>query len=156
MKKRLEKDLIEHELTINLNQTNPVVIKKIKAFSLAELVFVLGIIAILYMLVMPSQAGVVAQAKSLEAKSNLNQIYALQKNYFFMHSKYSMSLTDINFEQNRLVTENGQSNYRIEILEATNTGFVAQAESVTDFDADGVFNVWTIDQEKTLTETVKD
>jgi type IV pilus assembly protein PilE len=156
MKKRLEKDLIEHELTINLNQTNPGTIKKIKAFSLAELVFVLGIIAILYMLVMPSQAGVVAQAKSLEAKSNLNQIYALQKNYFFMHSKYSMSLTDINFEQNRLVTENGQSNYRIEILEATNTGFVAQAESVTDFDADGVFNVWTIDQDKTLTETVKD
>ncbi len=128
----------------------------LNAFSLAELVFVLGIIAILYMLVMPSQAGVVAQAKSLEAKSNLNQVYALEKNYFFMYSKYSTSLTDINFEQNRLVTENGQSNYRIQIIEASNSGFVAQAESVTDFDADGVFNVWTINQDKELIETVKD
>ena len=156
MKKIRKNDLLESELMVNSVAIKKEKIKKVKAFSLAELVFVLGIIAILYMLVMPSQAGVVAQAKSLEAKSNLNQIYALQKNYFFMHSKYSMSLTDINFEQNRLVTENGQSNYRLEILEATNTGFVAQAESVTDFDADGVFNVWTIDQDKTLTETVKD
>jgi type IV pilus assembly protein PilE len=128
----------------------------VNAFSLAELVFVLGIIAILYMLVMPSQAGVVAQAKSLEAKSNLNQVYALEKNYFFMYSKYSTNLTDINFEQNRLVTENGQSNYRIQIIEASNTGFIAQAESVTDFDADGIYNVWTINQDKELIETVKD
>lgn len=128
----------------------------LNAFSLAELVFVLGIIAILYMLVMPSQAGVVAQAKSLEAKSNLNQVYALEKNYFFMYSKYSTSLADINFEQNRLVTENGQANYKIQILEASNSGFVAQAESVTDFDADGVYNVWTINQDKELIETVKD
>jgi type IV pilus assembly protein PilE len=128
----------------------------LKAFSLAELVFVLGIIAILYMLVMPSQAGVVGQAKALEAKSNLNQVYALEKNYFFMYSKYSNSLTDINFEQNRLVTENGQSNYRIQIIEATNTSFVAQAESVTDFDGDGIYNIWTINQDKELVETVKD
>jgi len=41
--------------------------KKLKAFSLAELVFVLGIIAILYMLVMPNQASTVAMAKSIEA-----------------------------------------------------------------------------------------
>jgi type IV pilus assembly protein PilE len=129
---------------------------KVKAFSLAELVFVLGIIAILYMLVMPNQSGVVAQARSIEAKSNLNQVYALQKNYFFMYSKYSNSLTDINFEQNRLVTEGGQANYRITILEASNAGFVAQAESVTDFDADGNLNIWTINQDKELIETLKD
>jgi type IV pilus assembly protein PilE len=129
---------------------------KLKAFSLAELVFVLGIIAILYMLVMPNQSGVVAQARSIEAKSNLNQVYALEKNYFFMYSKYSNSLSDINFEQNRLVTEGGQANYRITILEASNASFVAQAEAVTDFDADGTFNVWTINQDKELIETVKD
>jgi len=141
---------------IEQNELTPIKKGYLKAFSLAELVFVLGIIAILYMLVMPSQAGVVAQAKSLEAKSNLNQVYALQKNYFFMYSKYTTSLSDINFEQNRLVTENGQSNYKIQILEASNSTFLAQAESVTDFDADGVFNVWTINQDKELVETVKD
>ncbi|WP_051568663.1 type IV pilin protein [Crocinitomix catalasitica] len=129
---------------------------RLDAFSLAELVFVLGIIAILYMLVMPSQAGVVAQAKSIEAKANLNQVYALEKNYFFMYSKYTTNLTEINFEQTRLVTEGGQSNYRIQIIEATNGTFVAQAESVTDFDADGIFNVWTINQDKELVETIKD
>ena len=128
----------------------------VKAFSLAELVFVLGIIAILYMLVMPNQAGVVGQAKSLEARSNLKQLYALEKNYFFMYSKYSMSLEDVDFEQNKLVTEGGMSNYRIEILEASNSAFTAQAVSVTDFDADGTFNVWTINQNQELKETVKD
>ncbi len=128
----------------------------LKAFSLAELVFVLGIIAILYMLVMPNQAGVVAQAKALEAKRNLNQVHALEMNYFFMYSKYSTNLSDINYIPNRLVTENGQANYRIQIIEASNSGFIAQAESVTDFDADGVFNVWTINQDNVLIETVKD
>jgi len=147
---------------INANKMQEQENKRIKkkgfigAFSLAELVFVLGIIAILYMLVMPNQAGVVAQAKALEAKSNLNQLYALEKNYFFMYSKYSTSLEDINFEQNRLVTEGGQANYRIQIVEASNSGFVAQAEAVTDFDADGTLNIWTIDHTKKLTETVKD
>ena len=108
------------------------------------------------MLVMPNQAGVVAQARAIEAKSNLNQVYALQKNYFFMYAKYSNSLPDINFEQNLLATEGGQSHYRIQIIEATNSSFVAQAEAVTDFDSDGTFNVWTINQDKELKETVKD
>jgi len=135
---------------INANKMQEQENKRIKkkgfigAFSLAELVFVLGIIAILYMLVMPNQAGVV------------DQLYALEKNYFFMYSKYSTSLEDINFEQNRLVTEGGQANYRIQIVEASNSGFVAQAEAVTDFDADGTLNIWTIDHTKKLTETVKD
>ena len=84
------------------NKTSP---KKLKAFSLAELVFVLGIIAILYMLVMPNQASTVAMAKSIEAKSMLNQVYSLQRNYFFMYSKYSTSLDEIGFEQERLSTE---------------------------------------------------
>lgn len=151
------KNHYQHEKKGIDNEPNNDVLKSsVKAFSLAELVFVLGIIAILYMLVMPSQAGVVAQAKSIEARANLNQVYAFQKNYFFMHSKYSMNLTEIDFEQSRLVTEGGQANYRIQILEATNSSFVAQAESVTDFDADGVFNVWTINQDKELVETVKD
>ena len=35
-------------------------------------------------------------------------------------------------------------------------GFKAQAVSVVDFDKDGVFNVWEIDQDKNLKETVKD
>lgn len=129
---------------------------KLKAFTLTEMITVLGIIAILYMLVMPNQSSTVAMAKSLEAKSMLNQIYSMQKNYFFMYSKYSMSLEEIGFEQERLTTEGGQANYRIQITEASAGGFVAQAESVVDFDADGQMNLWTIDQNKLLKEVVKD
>jgi type IV pilus assembly protein PilE len=41
-------------------------------------------------------------------------------------------------------------------VEATDRGFKAQAIAVVDFDKDGVFNVWEIDQDKNLRETVKD
>lgn len=130
--------------------------KKLKAFSLAELVFVLGIIAILYMLVMPNQASTVAMAKSIEAKSMLNQVYSLERNYFFMYSKYSTSLEEIGFEQERLSTEGGQANYRIEIVEASSNSFVANAVAVNDFDGDGEINIWEINHDKTLKEVTKD
>ena len=42
----------------------------------------------------------------------------------------------------------GNANYRIEIVEAGETGFKAQAISVVDFDKDGQFNVWEIEQDK--------
>jgi type IV pilus assembly protein PilE len=129
---------------------------RLKAFTLAEMVMVLGIIAILFMLVMPNQASTVAMAKSIEAKSMLNQVHALEKNYFFMYSKYSMSLDEIGFEQERTAIEGGNANYRIQIVEASATGFVAQAEAVVDFDADGEINMWSIDQNKTLKEVAKD
>ena len=74
----------------------------LKAFTLAEVLIVLAIIGILVMLVIPNQAGSIAMAKSIEAKSMLNQVHALEKNHFYMYSKYSMSLDEIGFEQERL------------------------------------------------------
>lgn len=130
--------------------------KKAKAFSLAELLFVLGIIGILYLLVMPNQSSAVAMAKSIEAKGMLNQVYALEKNQFFMYSKYSNSLEEIGFEQERLVTEGGQANYRLMVEDATSNSFLVKAEAVVDFDGDGQYNIWQIDQNKMLKEIVKD
>lgn len=54
------------------------------------------------------------------------------------------------------MTDGGKANYRIEVVEAGENGFKAQAVSVVDFDKDGAFNVWEIDQDKNLKETVKD
>ena len=55
-----------------------------------------------------------------------------------------------------MVTEGGHANYRIEIVEASEGGFRATATSVVDFDGDGEYSVWEIDQDKNLKETVKD
>ena len=129
---------------------------RLKAYTLFEILIVLTIIGILVMLAVPNQASAVAAAKAIEAKSMLNQVHALEKNYFYMYSKHSMSLEDIGFEQERLATEGGNANYRITITEASATSFVAQAEAVLDFDADGTYNIWSIDQDKQLIEVVKD
>jgi len=98
----------------------------------------------------------VAMAKSIEAKSMLNQVYSLERNYFFMYSKYSTSLEEIGFEQERLSTEGGQANYRIEVTEASGNTFIANAVAVNDFDGDGEINIWQIDGDKVLKEVTKD
>lgn len=130
--------------------------KKIKAFSITEILVVLAIVGILLMLVLPNQASVVAKAKAIEAQSSLNHVYALQKSYFYQYSKYSSSLEEIGFESMALATENGSANYQISIVESSTNTFKAKATSVVDFDSDGTMNEWEIDQNKGLKEIVKD
>ena len=129
---------------------------KVDAFTLPELLVVLVIIGILVLIALPNLMPLITRAKSTEAKMQLGHIYNLEKNYFYMYSKYSSDLEEIGFEQEPLVTNNGNANYRIEIVEASANTFKAKAISVTDFDGDGIFNVWEIDQDKALTETIKD
>jgi type IV pilus assembly protein PilE len=73
-----------------------------------------------------------------------------------MYSKYSNDLNTIDFLSEPTVKNGGSANYEYEIIEATNNSFKAKAIAVTDFDGDGVFNVWEIDQNKNLVEVVKD
>ena len=79
-----------------------------------------------------------------------------QRSNFYTYSRYSSSLEELGFEQSRLVIDGGQANYLVEIVEASEHGFRATATAVVDFDGDGVYNVWEIDQDKNLRETVKD
>lgn len=130
--------------------------QKLKAFSLPELLVVLVIIGILVLIALPNLMPLISKAKSTEAQQQLVFLHTLEKSYFYTYSRYSVSLDEIGFEQSRLVNDGGNANYRIEIVEATERGFRATATAVVDFDGDGIFNVWEIDQDKELKEVTKD
>jgi type IV pilus assembly protein PilE len=128
----------------------------VKAYSMTEILVVLAIIGILIMLALPNQVSVVSQAKSIEAQSMLNHIYGLEKSYFFKHSKYETDIEELGFEPVSTILEGGQAVYEIEIIEASNNTFKAKATALSDFDGDGKFNVWEIDENKILKEVTKD
>lgn len=130
--------------------------KRLPGFTLTELLVVLVIIGILVLLALPKLMPLISRAKSTEAQIALGHVFNLEKKFFYMKSKYSSNLEDIDFEQEKLATENGNANYRIEIIEASATTFKARATAVVDFNGNGKFNVWEIDQEKNLVEVTKD
>lgn len=132
------------------------IIRKVKGFTLPELLVVLVIIGILLLLALPNLTPLISRTKSVEAQQQLNFLYTLQKNYFYMHSKYTNSFNDLGFEPAPLVIDGGTANYKIEIIEFTNNTFIARATAVVDFDGDGVFNIWEVDQEKRIVEIIKD
>ena len=130
--------------------------RKVSAFNLQELLVVLVIIGILLLLALPNLMPLISKTKSLEAQTQLKHISNLQRQHFFMYSKYSVDFNAIDFEAPVTVLQNGNANYAYEIIEATNNSFKARATAVTDFDGDGIFNVWEIDQNLTPKEIIKD
>lgn len=129
---------------------------RLKAFSLAEILIVLAIMGILLMLVIPNQSGIATRTKSMEAQQELRMIHNLQYAYFLQYSKYSLDAKEINYIPHKLITEGGTALYRVSILEASPSGFKAKAEAVQDFNGDGKYNIWEIDQEGQPKETQTD
>ncbi len=130
--------------------------KWIPGFTLAELLVVLCIIGILVLIALPKLMPLISKAKSTEAQLQLGHLHTLEKSYFYLHSRYTNDLDEIGFEHEKLVTEGGPANYQIEIVEASPNGFKAKATAVVDFDGDGEFDTWEIDQDKNLVEKIKD
>lgn len=128
----------------------------VKAYSMTEILIVLCIIGILLLMVLPSQTSVISQAKSIEAQSMLNHLYGLEKNFFYRHSRYSSDFEEIGFEPAATIDAGGQAVYSIQIIEASTNSFKATATSLSDFDDDGNFNTWQIDNKKLLKEIIKD
>ena len=126
------------------------------AFSLPELLVVLVIIGILVLIALPNLMPLISRAKAAEAQQQLTFLHTLQRSNFYTYSRYSSSLEELGFEQQKLVSDGGHANYLIEIVEASEHGFRATATAVVDFDGAGIYNVWEIDQDKELKETVKD
>ncbi len=117
---------------------------------------VLVIIGILVLLALPKLEPIVTKAKTTEAKLMLKQVYTLEKSYKYENDHYSTSLDEIGFEQEKLVTDGGRARYKIEIVSGDDKGFVAQATAVVDFNNNGRFNVWTVDETGDIKEKVPD
>ncbi len=129
---------------------------KLKGMTLIELLLVLALIGILMSMAIPKLLPLIGRAKSIEAQTQLKHVLNLQKNYFFINSKYTTNLEELDFEQSKLITEGGKANYKIEIVEAGIKTFVAKATAITDFDQDGQMNVWQVNQDEELKEVTKD
>jgi type IV pilus assembly protein PilE len=131
--------------------------KRVKAYTLTEILVVLVIIGILVLLALPNLMPVINRAKSVEAKTQLAHLQTLETSYFYEHSKYSKDLDEIGFLQDKLVTDgdDGRALYRIEITNATSTGFTGRATAVKDINGNGTFNTWEINQDGTLKEVTK-
>jgi type IV pilus assembly protein PilE len=130
--------------------------KGLKAFTLPELLIVLIIIGILILIALPKLMPLISKTRSTEAKTQLKHIYTLQETYRMEFAKYSSDFVAIGFEHEKLTTEGGSANYRIEIIESTTNSFKAAATAIVDFDGDGQFNRWEIDQDKNLVEVTPD
>jgi type IV pilus assembly protein PilE len=127
-----------------------------RGFSLTELMVVLVIIGILVLLALPKLLPIVTKAKTTEAKLMLKQVYTLEQAYKYEHDTYGKILSDIGFEQEKLVSQGGQARYKIEVTTADEKGFQAQATSTVDFNGNGVFNVWSVDETGAIREKVPD
>jgi type IV pilus assembly protein PilE len=130
--------------------------KNESGFTLTELLVVIVLIGILVGLTVPRYLSTTTRAKATEAKLMLKEVYNLQRAYYLENDIYAMSFEAIGFEQEKLKTEGGNARYVIQLKSVADTGFVATATSVIDFDKDGTFNVWSINQENELKQIVAD
>lgn len=99
-------------------------------------------------------------SKTLKLKEEvtvvLNKVYELEMAYKEMFGHYTDNIYALVFIQDTLVTEGGEANYLISSLSVTDSTFTATAVSVVDFDRDGQFNTWTVNEMGIITEIVED
>jgi type IV pilus assembly protein PilA len=110
---------------------------------------VVVIIGILAALAYPSLEGYLQRTRQTEARTNLSALYTAQKIYFATNRTYASSLSDLDVQ-----FETGGDVVYSYTLTATATSFVATATG--NLDDDAALDTWTIDQDKTLTNTVND
>jgi type IV pilus assembly protein PilE len=88
-------------------------------------------------------------------KESLSEIYNLETAYKEMFDYYTDNSYALGFIQDTLVIDGGV-NYLISILDITDSTFTATAVSVVDFDNDGQFNTWSVNEKGIITEIIED
>lgn len=131
-------------------------LKKLPSFNLQEMLIVLAIIGILLLIALPNLMPLITKAKSVEAQVQLKAIYNAEKQYNFNYSKFSSNFNEIDFEAPKTIKENGSANYTYEIIEFSDAAFKARATAITDFNGNGIFNVWEIDHNGVPKQITKD
>ncbi len=139
---------------MNLPKSN--YMKKVAAFSLQEMLIVLAIIGILLLIALPNLMPLIGKAKSVEAQIQLKALYHSQETYRFVHARYSDDLSALDFSPPVPISSGGTANYSYQLLEANHTTFIAVATAVVDFDGDGIFNRWEIDEHGQARQTLAD
>ena len=127
-----------------------------RGYSLTELLIVLVIVGILALLAIPRFLGVTTRAKMTEAKLALRNVHTLQQAHSFEYDRYATDLAQTGFEPNLLISEGGQARYRITVERADTDGYTVTATSEVDFDKDGIFNVWEVNETGAVTQRVPD
>lgn len=96
------------------------------------------------------------ERRNSEARDSLKEVYELETAYRAMFGHYTDNMHAIVYIQDTLVTEGGRANYLVSLLEVTDSTFTAAAVSVVDFDGDGQFSQWMVDETGTIKEIVED
>ncbi len=96
------------------------------------------------------------ERRNSEARESLKEVYELETAYRAMFGHYTDNMHAIVYIQDALVTEGGKANYLVSLLEVTDSTFTAAAVSVVDFDGDGQFSQWMVDETGTIKEIVED
>ena len=96
------------------------------------------------------------ERRNSEARESLKEVYELETAYRAMFGHYTDNMHAIVYIQDTLVTEGGRANYLVSLREVTDSTFTAAAVSVVDFDGDGQFSQWTVDETGTIKEIVED
>ena len=123
---------------------------------MTELRVVLVIIGILTLIALPRFMNMTTKAKTTEAKTMLRTLHALMQAYYFEHDQYATDAALIGFEQAPTVENGGNARYAITVESADGAQFVAVATAVVDFDKDGTFNVWEVNQDGLIIERTPD
>ncbi|MCX6180626.1 MAG: prepilin-type N-terminal cleavage/methylation domain-containing protein [Bacteroidetes bacterium] len=129
---------------------------KLKAFTLTELLVVLGIVGILTLLALPMFDNLGAKAYEAEAETNLKHIKNLQEAAKVRKFEYSSELRDISFQSPITRANGGTAVFEYEIMEASKTSFIAKAKAIEDFDGDGQLMEITINELGNIETKIED
>lgn len=129
---------------------------KVEAYNLQNMLLALALMGILMMFAVPKTMPLIVKFKSSEAQAQLKYIHTLQEMFSYTNSRYSDSFVDIYFESPKTVKQGGTANYTYEIVIAGQGQFKAKATAIIDFDSDGIFNEWEIDENGVPKQTVLD